>query len=81
MSGILHKAKDAIHPHHGEKASEKNTSTRANQSDNQSHHQSHQSHQKPHLSQEERERLEFNADRGFDHAVKGSHGAGVGFEE
>lgn len=41
----------------------------------------HSDHQKPHLSQEERDRLDFQADRGFDHAAKGSRGPGVGFEE
>ncbi|KAJ5761090.1 hypothetical protein N7520_008246 [Penicillium odoratum] len=81
MSGILHKAEDALHIHHDKKKSIDN-GEQGKQPDIHADKHSHgHSHEGKHLSQDERDRADFEAARHYDHALKNSHGAGVGFEE
>ncbi|KAJ5925565.1 hypothetical protein N7454_008204 [Penicillium verhagenii] len=83
MSGVLHKAEDALHIHHHEKNKPtehgEHTQQPAVHADKHAHGQHHDERQ--HLSQDERDRADFNAARHYDHALKNSHGPGVGFEE
>ncbi|KAJ5280505.1 hypothetical protein N7478_005877 [Penicillium angulare] len=85
MSGFAHKAEDAMHFHrhdqnkpadHERDVSQPHAPTVDKGSHGHQHH-----HEGQHLSQEERDRANFDAARHFDHATKNSHGAGIGFEE
>ncbi|KAJ5540213.1 hypothetical protein N7513_008545 [Penicillium frequentans] len=83
MSGILHKAEDALHIHHQDKNKPTEHGEHAKQPETHAdkHAHGHHHHEKPHMSQEERDRADFEAARHYDHALKNSHGPGVGFEE
>ncbi|KAJ5724478.1 hypothetical protein N7493_006206 [Penicillium malachiteum] len=83
MSGILHKAEDALHLHHHDqnKSAEPMRDARQPEIPADKHHHGPHHGDNHHLSQEERDRADFNAARHYDHAKKNSHGPGVGFEE
>ncbi|KAJ5887763.1 hypothetical protein N7495_007804 [Penicillium taxi] len=85
MTGFLHKAEESMHFHHHHDTNKPNHTsnvTPVTQSDKHSNYSLfHKKHDdKHHLSQEERDRLEFEASRHYDHAKRESHGAGVNFE-
>ncbi|KAJ5924375.1 hypothetical protein N7466_008562 [Penicillium verhagenii] len=84
MSGVLHKAEDALHIHHHEKNKPTEHGEHTQQPLNvqaDKHAHGHHHDERQHLSQDERDRADFNAARHYDHALKNSHGPGVGFEE
>ncbi|KAJ6093409.1 hypothetical protein N7486_008698 [Penicillium sp. IBT 16267x] len=83
MSSILHKAEDTLHIHHHDnnKSSEHGEHAKQPDAHADKHAHGHHHNEKPHMSQDERDRADFDAARHYDHALKNSHGAGVGFEE
>ncbi|KAJ5115218.1 hypothetical protein NUU61_000977 [Penicillium alfredii] len=92
MSGLLHKAEDALHGHHHDpNKSADHTSHHATQrNENESHGNHAQKHHHHdaighhpghhHSHSTDTTNNDFQADRKYDHALKGGS-AGVGFEE